>query len=241
MHAVRPLVAAVAVLALALSGRIAFEIGAGQVVKQHIEARIEQGFPALLKVGEQRLLVLQKLVQAAVELVALRQRGVLAQKIAHGASIPPLPVQPPFAARIDQPVAGQRFQDVQPRRSLPARRQTLMPEGVKLQLLPEIERQPARAPLPGTVKLELLQAHLHRFTRRFRRRSVFREQGDLRHPPRTLVESLKRTVPLRLLAAAHLAQIEHLPLYSLAAAHAPVLNHAPVAVLLAVLDSSLRP
>ncbi len=116
-----------------------------------------------------------------------------------------------------------------------------MPEGVELQLLPEIKRQPARAPLPGTVKLELLQPYLHCFVRCLRRRTIVREQGDLRHPPRTLVESLKSTVPLRLLAAADLAQIEHVPLYGLTAAHAPVLNHAPVAVLLAVLDSSLRP
>ena len=92
------------------------------------------------------------------------------------------------------------------------------------------------------MKLEILQANLHRFRQRLRRGAlVFREQGDLRHPPRALVESLKRAAPLRLLAAADLAQIQHLPLDGLAAAHAPVLDHAPVAVLLAVLDSSLRP
>ena len=44
-------VVAVAVLALAFSRRIAFEIGAGEVVKQHVEARIEQGFPAFLEGG----------------------------------------------------------------------------------------------------------------------------------------------------------------------------------------------
>ena len=116
-----------------------------------------------------------------------------------------------------------------------------MPKGVELQLLPDIQRQPARPPLPGTVKLELLQAHLHRFAQHLRRRAILREQGDLRHPPRPLIESLKRAAPLCLLAAGDLAQVQHLPLNGLAAAHAPVLNHAPVAVLLAVLDSSLRP
>ena len=116
-----------------------------------------------------------------------------------------------------------------------------MPEGVELQLLPEIKRQPARAPLPGTVKLELLQPYPHCFVRCLRRRAIVREQGDLRHPPRTLVESLKNAAPLRVLAAGDLAQVQRLPLNGLAAAHAPVLNHAPIAVLLAVLDSSLRP
>jgi hypothetical protein len=134
-----------------------------------------------------------------------------------------LPVQTPLAAGIDQPVAGKRFQDMQPRGSLPARRQALLPEGVELQLFPEIERQPARPPLPGTVELEILQAHLHRFGQRLRR-AILREQSDLRHPPRPFVESLKRLVPLRLLAAGDLAQIQHLPLDGLAAAHAAVLN-----------------
>src|SRR3974377_209131 len=39
---------------------------------------------------EQGLFVLHELVQAAVELVALRQRGVLAQKIAESARGPPM-------------------------------------------------------------------------------------------------------------------------------------------------------
>jgi hypothetical protein len=91
------------------------------------------------------------------------------------------------------------------------------------------------------VKLEILQANLHRFGQRRGRHAIFGEQGDLLHPPRSLIESLKRLAPLRLLAAAKLAQVQNLPLNGLAAAHAPVLNHAPVAVLLAVLDSSLRP
>ncbi len=241
LNAVGPLVAAIAILSLSFVRRIAFEISAGQIIEQHIEARIEQGFPAFREVGEQGLLVLQKLIQAAVELVALRQPGVLAQKIADGAPVPPLPMQPPLAARIDQPVAGKRFQDVQPGGSLPARRQALLPEGIKLQLIPEIERQPAGAPLPRAVKLEILQPYLHRFGQRLRRRAIFRKQGDLRHRPRIFVESLKSLAPLRLLAAADLAQIQHLPLDGLAAAHAAALNHTPGAVLLAVLDPSLCP
>ena len=91
------------------------------------------------------------------------------------------------------------------------------------------------------MKLEILQAHLRRFGQRLWRRTVFRQQGDLRHPPCALVESLKSAAPLCLLAPGDLAQVQHLSLDRLAAAHAAVLNHAPVAVLLAVLDSSLRP
>ena len=91
------------------------------------------------------------------------------------------------------------------------------------------------------MKLEILQAHLHRFRQRLRRCAIFREQGDLRHPPRTLIESLKSPAPLRLLPVGDLAQVQNLPLNGLATAHAAVLNHAPIAVLLAVLDSSLRP
>ena len=91
------------------------------------------------------------------------------------------------------------------------------------------------------MKLEILQAHLHRFGQRLRRRAILREQGDLRYPPRTLIESLNSAAPLCLLAAGDLAQVQHLPLNGLAAAHAAVLNHAPVAVLLAVLDFESSP
>ncbi len=127
LHAIAAFVAAVAVAALVVvvaRGR-GFEIGAGQVVEQNLELGAEQIRPALTQMGKQRLFVRQQLVVAAVERVLLRQREIRAQQVRHRALFKPLPVQTPLAAGIDQPVAHQRLQDVQPRSFLPARWQAL--------------------------------------------------------------------------------------------------------------------
>ena len=120
LHAVAALVAAVAVAALVgfVVRRRRLEIGAGQVVQQHIEPRPKQILPALAQMREQRPFVGQQLVQAAVECILLRQRKISAEQITHRASLEPLPVQAPFAAGIDQPIAHQRLQDMLPARAL---------------------------------------------------------------------------------------------------------------------------
>ena len=120
LHAVAALVAAVAVAALVgfVVRRRRLEIGAGQVVQQHIEPRPKQILPALAQMRAQRPFVGQQLVQAAVECILLRQRKISAEQITHRASLEPLPVQAPFAAGIDQPIAHQRLQDMLPARAL---------------------------------------------------------------------------------------------------------------------------
>ena len=65
---------------------------------------------------EQRCLVLQQLVEAAVEGVSLHQRIIRTQQIRHRTLLEPQPMQAPLAAGIDQPVAHQRLQDVPPLR-----------------------------------------------------------------------------------------------------------------------------
>jgi hypothetical protein len=109
---------------------------------------------------EQRRLVLQQLVEAAVEAILLRQRIIGAQQIRHRALLEPHPMQAPLAAGIDQPVADQRLQDVPPPRPLTRVRQTRRPEPIEFQLLIELTRQPARAPLPRPVQLHRLEPHL---------------------------------------------------------------------------------
>ena len=78
------MVARVAVAALVALGkrRIGFEIRAGQVVQQHVEACVEQIPPAPDQVIEQRLLVRQQAVMTGVELVDLGQREVAPSKSA---------------------------------------------------------------------------------------------------------------------------------------------------------------
>jgi len=68
LHAVAALVAAVAVAALVvlILRRRRLEIGAGQIVQKNFKACPEQILPALVQMIEQRRLVRQQLVEAAI-------------------------------------------------------------------------------------------------------------------------------------------------------------------------------
>jgi hypothetical protein len=163
LHAVAPLVAAVAVPALVgvILRRRRLEVGAGQVVQQNFELGPEQILPALPKMTEQRRLVRQQLVQAAVERVLADQRIVRTEQIPHGARLEPLPVQPPLAARIEQPIAHQRLQHVPPAGAFARVRQARRPELIQAKLFIQLAGQPARPPLPRPMQLHRLQPHLH--------------------------------------------------------------------------------
>src|SRR5438105_3326029 len=133
------------------------EIGARQIIEQHVVADVEQIAPASHQMIEERLLVHQQPVMAAVQLVDLGEPGILAQEIGQGAALKPLAVQPPFAARRQQAVGDQHEQNLVPARPLAARSQPLGPEQIELQLAPQQQRQPARAPLPRPAQLQLRQ------------------------------------------------------------------------------------
>ena len=74
----------------------------------------------------------------------------------------------------------------------------------------------------------------------FGRRPIGGEQGQLGGLLRPLVKGLDHPAPGFLLAVVDFAEIEHLALHHLAAGAAPALDNAPVAVLLAVLEASIR-
>ena len=56
-------------------------------------------------------------------------------------------MQPPFAARRDEPVGDQHLQRVVPARPFAACRQAFGPEAIELQLAPHDAGEPAGAPL----------------------------------------------------------------------------------------------
>jgi hypothetical protein len=112
------MIPAVPMAALAVFRRIALEIGAGQVIQQDLEARTEQAFPARLEKAEERALVRDQLVQAAVQGVRLRHAQVFVQQVTDGGVGIPLSMQTPFTARIDQAIDHQGLQHVQPVRAL---------------------------------------------------------------------------------------------------------------------------
>ena len=150
----------------------------------------------------------------------------------------PVPVQPPVAPRIDEPVADLHLQHVQPPRPLPARRQARSPEPVQLQPIPHGQRQPACAPLAGIAHLHVRDPDLHHLAVQRRGGPI---RGKQRQLPRArrLVQHRNRTAPRRALTVVDLPEVEHLALHNPAAADAHVLHHAPVAVLLAVLAAHL--
>ncbi len=96
-----------------------------------------------------------------IELVDLGHTRIGAQQIGQGALIEPLPMQPPFAARREQPIDHQYQQHLVPARALATLGQTLSPELILCQLLPELERQPAPAPHPRPTQAQLRQTKPH--------------------------------------------------------------------------------
>src|SRR5204863_9883653 len=159
----------------------------------------------------------------------------------HGALLEPQPVQTTFAAWIDEPVADQRLKDVAPAGSFARIGQTSRPEAVEFQLLVELAGEPARTPLPRPMQLHGPQPDLHPMALGvIGQRPVGGEQGQLGCLLRPLVEGLDHPAPAFLLAVVDLAEIEHLALHDFAAGAALALDNAPVAVLLAVLEASIR-
>ena len=79
LHAIATLVSAVAEATLVSfgKGRIAFEIGAREIVEEHFVFNPEEIAPALGKVIKERLLVGKQHVQNAVEIILGRERIIL--------------------------------------------------------------------------------------------------------------------------------------------------------------------
>lgn len=239
LDTIRALIAAVAEPALALGRRIDLEVGAGEIVQQHVETDPEQALPARLEERKEVLLVGQQLVQAAVELVDLHQADILAQHIGHGAGLEPLAMQPPLAARIQQPVKYQGLQHVQPTRALAAGLEPRRPEAVQLQLIPQRGRQPAAAPLPRPPQQKRAEPDLHHLAVGPRPRPPLGEQRHLPGLGRAVGEHRNAAAPRRLLAIVDLAKIENVTLNDAATAYPQALDHAPVAMALAVLVPGL--
>ncbi len=174
------------------------EIGAGQIIEQHIEAGVEQVAPASDQVREQRVLVLEQPVVTGIELVRLGQTKIAAQQVDHGTVAKPCAMQLPFAARGDQPIGHQNLEDLVPARPFAARRQALGPEPVQLQFAPQLTREPARSPLPRPPQTERRETKSHHpsvIAQRFA--AVLREQRQRARHAGSGVEHLDRLTPNR--------------------------------------------
>jgi len=141
LPAVAAFVAAVAELAQLVRSAllVGLEVGAGQVVQQHIESGAEELAPAAHEEPEQFVLVLDQLVQAAVQGVLLGQGEVRIQQVGHGTGIEPLAVQPPLGSWVDEAVGHQRLEHLQPRCAALHARQPRTPEALEFELLPQLQ------------------------------------------------------------------------------------------------------
>jgi len=80
--------------------------------------------------------------------------------VGHGVVLEPVAVEPPLAARVEQAVANERLEDVEPVGSLAAPRQARRPESVEPEIALKLHGQPAAAPLARTVQAQLVEPDL---------------------------------------------------------------------------------
>src|SRR5258707_3700013 len=133
-------------------------------------------------------------------------------------------MQSPLAARIDQPIADQRLQDVLPAGSFPRIRQPTRPEPIQLELLIQMTRQPTRAPLPRPMQLHCLQPHLYAIALgMLGNRAIGGEQSQLRVSSSPFIKAFEHPTPSLVLAIVDLSPSQHLALPQLAATTPPAL------------------
>jgi hypothetical protein len=78
------------------------------------EAGAEKILPALAQMTEELLLVLEHTIQTTIKSVLFYQQVIFIQEISHRALLKLLPVQPPFAPRINESIADQGLQNMLP-------------------------------------------------------------------------------------------------------------------------------
>jgi hypothetical protein len=94
--------------------------------------------------------------------------------------------------------------------------------------------------LPRPAQLHPIQPHLNAIPSGvIGSRAISREQRQLGRLLRSLVEGLDDPAPCLALTVVDLPQVQHLPLHHLATGTSFALNDVPVAMLLAVLDSTI--
>ena len=122
--------------------------------------------------AEQVRLVGKQLVQAAIQRRGLSYPEILVEQIAHGTLVKPVPVKTPLAARVDEPIADQRLEDIDPAGPFAAGQKFLLPKTVETQLIPQFKTQPTCAPLPRASDADCIDSNLDRLARKPRRSPV---------------------------------------------------------------------
>src|ERR1017187_2128810 len=219
---------------------VALEIRAGQIVEQYVKLHRKQVLPAVFEKCEQPLLVLEQMVKTTIQSILGGQLHSLVQKISHRTALVPLPMQSPLAARIDPAVSRQHHQYVPPRGPFSRVLESLAPELIELQLLPQPTKGPTCAPLPWPLELELRQLHLYAHIPRVIGNLTIRWKQ--REPALLLVlfiKRLDRLHPAFTLAVVDLTQIQHVPIDGAITRDTLLLRNTPIAVFFAVFEPTV--
>jgi len=181
LHAVAALVATVAEAAgiVLVGGHATLEVGARQIVEQHLGARADRSLQRWRRWPKSFLLVREQQVVTAVGRVVLRGAGVDAEQVGEGCRGKPVPVQPPLAAGREQSVDHKDVQDFFPVGVLAADGQPGAEKVIEVQRAPALIGEPARTPLAGMFEAEGIAPHLHRRGAAVGRRAVGRKEREL--------------------------------------------------------------
>ena len=224
-------------------GHVAFEIGAGQIVEQHLVTHIEQGHPALAKMREERLAMFQHAVVRTVERVVLHGAHIDVEQVRQRGPLEPFTVQTPFRTRRKQSVDREDAQDRRPVRAFATAPQVLREERIQVEPLPKQVRQPACAPLARTLQTQCAHAQMQSVHLAVQKRqTVFGKQNHLPLSAGALVEHADRLLPRPMLRIAQFAKVEHMAVDRTRAVDAARLHDRPRTVLFPILlaDTALQ-
>ena len=130
---------------------------------------------------------------------------------------------------------GEHLEEMIPGGAFPTVGQARSPELAELEQVPELEGQPAGAPLARALEAELTQAHLYAEVGGVRgERSVGGKEGEGLRALRGGIEGSDGAGPGGRLGVVDLAQIEQRPIEDAAVGDAALFHEGPVTVLLAV-------
>jgi hypothetical protein len=166
--------------------------------------------------------------------VNLGQFQIRPQQIGHRAVLKPMPIEPPLAAGIQQPIGHQDLQHPIPARALAAGRQAGRPKLIQPQLFPQLARQPASAPLPGPVQREFAEPNPHDIRVGHRADAVLGKQRHRARARLAFLENLDGLAPGLFLTVIDLAQVERVALHHPTAGYTPVFHQTVIPMFLAI-------
>jgi hypothetical protein len=220
--------------------RVGLEISAGQIVEQHFVVCAEEITPLVAQMSEEFFLERQHLIQRGVKLVDFGQAEILAEQVGQRGALEPVAMQLPLRAGREQPLGDEHAEDAIPARALARSGEMRGEEGIQAELGIEFEREPATAPLTGTVEGELIQPDLNHARVIGGRGAVMGKESDLRSCVGVRRMGVERFAPGFALGIVDLAEIEHLTLSDASVVETFVFDDTPVGVILAILLPNLR-